>query len=275
MNCAFCGEDFVSPKKAGCPVRHCSDKCRHESRLIASRKYTKKNRVKEYKESRVCTICGASFIAEGKGYHRRYCSHKCANREEHNKRNKLRLDNTPTSTCPQCGKAFKKHRKKGTYCSQECYLESLKAKEQMSVCRICGKEFSQKGNKLKYCSSICSIRAQAEVYKRNTLTRRALRVINGTVEKINPKDIFERDGYRCQICGKATPMSRRGTCYPNAPELDHRVPISKGGGHLYSNVQCSCRSCNGKKSNHSEAGQLSLLTIETTTYRGRIRSLGI
>jgi 5-methylcytosine-specific restriction endonuclease McrA len=71
--------------------------------------------------------------------------------------------------------------------------------------------------------------------------------------------VFERDGWKCQICGKQTPRARRGYRYSNAPELDHRIPISKGGPHTYGNTQCACRACNLEKSNRSNVGQLPLL----------------
>lgn len=266
IECVVCKKIFSVPVKDGRIPEHCSDVCRHESCLISKRKYAKKKRLKEYKteirrEVRSCPICGTSFTAEGKGYHRRYCSDKCASRQEHNLRNEKRIDNTPTSICPQCGKVFKKHRKKGTYCSQKCYTESLKAKEQTSTCQICGQEFNQRGHKLKYCSPLCSAQAQAEVYKRNTLTRRALRKTNGNVETINPKEIFDRDGWRCRLCGKkvAKRLYRtKGTKrYANAPSIDHIIPLSRGGQHTKVNVQCACYLCNCKKGAR-ELGQLRL-----------------
>lgn len=251
INCAICKKQFAAPKKTGAPPTLCSDECRREARLITLRKFAEKNRLKG--ELRSCPICGASFIAEGKGYYRRYCSRKCSRRAEHNKRNEQRASNTPTGICPQCGEEFKRHRKKGTYCSQACYLESLKAKEQTSVCPVCGQEFVQKGCKLKYCSPLCANKAQAEVYRRNSITRRALRKTNGRIEKIIPKEIFERDGWKCQLCGKKVSKrlyKTKGTKrYPNAPSIDHIIPISKGGEHISSNVQCACYLCNCKKSN--------------------------
>lgn len=59
--------------------------------------------------------------------------------------------------------------------------------------------------------------------------------------------VFERDGWRCRICGTKTPQRLRGTFKDNAPELDHVVPLSIGGGHTWSNVQCACRKCNIEK----------------------------
>jgi 5-methylcytosine-specific restriction endonuclease McrA len=80
-------------------------------------------------------------------------------------------------------------------------------------------------------------------------------------EYIDHVAIFERDGWRCQICGKPTPARWRGTHRSNAPELDHRVPITKRGAHAYGNVQCACRACNGWKSNRLCVGQLPLFDV--------------
>ena len=60
--------------------------------------------------------------------------------------------------------------------------------------------------------------------------------------------VFERDGWRCQICGCDTPRELRGDRRaPNAPQLDHIIPMSKGGGHTWDNVQCACARCNNQK----------------------------
>ena len=75
-------------------------------------------------------------------------------------------------------------------------------------------------------------------------------------EPVDKRIVFERDGWRCQICGKPTPRNKMGRMVSNAPELDHRIPVSKGGPHTYANTQCSCRQCNGAKGNSRETGQL-------------------
>ena len=69
-------------------------------------------------------------------------------------------------------------------------------------------------------------------------------------EKIDRTSVFERDGWKCQICGIETPKNLLGAYNKNAPELDHIIPLSRGGKHIPSNIQCACRSCNFKKSNH-------------------------
>jgi 5-methylcytosine-specific restriction endonuclease McrA len=65
---------------------------------------------------------------------------------------------------------------------------------------------------------------------------------------VDPFTVFDRDGWRCRACGTVTPKELRGTIEPNAPELDHVVPLAMGGGHTYKNTQLLCRSCNRLKS---------------------------
>jgi hypothetical protein len=249
-NCSVCKKQFTQPNKVGSPSKHCSDECKRQSRLNSLRKYADKTKVEEAKQ---CNICGISFTAKGRGSRGQlYCSSVCARRAENDQRNLQRMNNKQISTCPQCGKMFRNIGGR-TYCSHECYLESKRPLEQTSACLICGQEFNQRGHKLKYCSSLCSTKAQAEVYRRNSTTRRALRVANGNVEMINPKEIFDRDGWRCQLCGKKVDKrlyKTKGTArHSNAPSLDHIIPISKGGEHNKANVQCACYLCNCKKGN--------------------------
>ncbi|MCC7107614.1 MAG: HNH endonuclease [Chloroflexi bacterium] len=60
--------------------------------------------------------------------------------------------------------------------------------------------------------------------------------------------VLRRDEWRCRACGCETPQALRGTCDPSAPEVDHIVPVAKGGAHTMDNLQCLCRTCNALKS---------------------------
>lgn len=51
--------------------------------------------------------------------------------------------------------------------------------------------------------------------------------------------IIERDGGVCHICGKKPPR--------HLIELDHLVPLSKGGNHTPENLAVSCATCNRKR----------------------------
>lgn len=55
------------------------------------------------------------------------------------------------------------------------------------------------------------------------------------------KIVLNQDG-KCAMCGKKF-------CKSRPPEKDHIIPVSKGGGLTYENVQALCRSCNSSKCN--------------------------
>jgi 5-methylcytosine-specific restriction endonuclease McrA len=59
------------------------------------------------------------------------------------------------------------------------------------------------------------------------------------VEKIDRLAIYERDGGICYLCDEAVSVSRF--------ELDHVVPLSRGGEHSARNLKVACKSCNSGK----------------------------
>lgn len=54
--------------------------------------------------------------------------------------------------------------------------------------------------------------------------------------------VMTRDNYTCQICGKYMPDGV-------GLQIDHIVPVSKGGKSVMSNLQVLCSKCNGQKKN--------------------------
>jgi len=55
-------------------------------------------------------------------------------------------------------------------------------------------------------------------------------------------EIFHRDNFACQYCGKTKDDGAK-------LELDHKVPVSEGGTDDYQNLTTSCHDCNQGKSN--------------------------
>ena len=55
--------------------------------------------------------------------------------------------------------------------------------------------------------------------------------------------VMKRDNYRCQLCGA---LASEGATL----EIDHIVPISKGGNNDEENLQVLCRDCNSGKSDN-------------------------
>lgn len=59
--------------------------------------------------------------------------------------------------------------------------------------------------------------------------------------KFTRKNIFARDGNQCQYCGRRHSVRDLN--------LDHVVPISRGGRTTWDNVVCCCVPCNARKGN--------------------------
>ncbi len=92
----------------------------------------------------------------------------------------------------------------------------------------------------------CSSRCRKNVRLADKWHRRRARKQGSQIEHFNAKDIFNRDGWTCQGCHLPVRQDRRAGL-PDSPELDHIVPLSRGGGHIRTNVQLLCRKCNGTK----------------------------
>lgn len=60
-----------------------------------------------------------------------------------------------------------------------------------------------------------------------------------TSVKFNRKNIFARDGNRCQYCGKRFSTTELS--------LDHIIPRSQGGKSTWTNIVCACTNCNKRK----------------------------
>lgn len=71
--------------------------------------------------------------------------------------------------------------------------------------------------------------------------RRYVRVPYERRVPVNRRTVFQRDGHRCQYCGR------------QAENLDHVVPRSQGGEHAWHNVVAACRRCNTKKGGRTPA----------------------
>jgi 5-methylcytosine-specific restriction endonuclease McrA len=63
--------------------------------------------------------------------------------------------------------------------------------------------------------------------------------------KFNRRNIFLRDGHRCQYCGNRYNTTRLS--------LDHVMPKSRGGPDTWENVVCACLHCNVTKGGRTPA----------------------
>jgi len=89
----------------------------------------------------------------------------------------------------------------------------------------------------------------------NYQKRRALKALTPAAD-IAPRDIYERDGWRCGLCGESIdPLA----AWPDqlSASLDHIIPLSKGGHHIPGNVQAAHLSCNVRKGDRVESEAIS------------------
>jgi len=90
--------------------------------------------------------------------------------------------------------------------------------------------------------------------QKHSSNRRAV-LLAAWVEDVDPKVVFQRDGYICQWCGiECSPTAKRPD--RDLPSLDHIIPLSwgvfRGGFHSYANTQLLCHSCNCKKKDREQ-----------------------
>jgi 5-methylcytosine-specific restriction endonuclease McrA len=67
--------------------------------------------------------------------------------------------------------------------------------------------------------------------------RRFVRIPYRPRAPLTRRAVFARDDWTCQYCGS------------QAENLDHVIPRSRGGEHVWENVVAACRRCNAKKEN--------------------------
>jgi 5-methylcytosine-specific restriction endonuclease McrA len=83
------------------------------------------------------------------------------------------------------------------------------------------------------------------------------------VVKLNRRNLFARDGNRCQYCGRHFPT--------NELSLDHVLPRSQGGDNTWENIVCACVRCNVKKGGRTpEQAGMKLITKPARPKRSPI-----
>lgn len=260
--CQRCGEPFA-PRAAGRPQIFCSKTCRDRTHRA--------NHIKKYAPIRAsaCAECGARIVHADRGRPRRFCSDECktrtGNRALRRRRLPIRDPDPAPRACAHCGTAFIPRRKDqiyckapGSWCVQAAYQarrkagEPLRQVEQTKRCQECGNEFTAHKSNARWCSSQCRRRFTGREESRRRGPVRPDHV------PYTDREIFDRDGWRCHLCGKkidpaASRRSREGAT------IDHLVPLAAGGADVPANVAAAHNWCNKDKGIRAMNEQLRLV----------------
>lgn len=277
--CPQCHGPLPSPNH-----KYCSGLCRNRANNIA--RYGERPTL-------ICGHCGKEFWRpRNEKDARLYCSRECnfaakakVRLERAAAEEALKVGKTcklPWGQCPECGRWWINRAKTQT-CSDECYRRlasrnwtdhwsKLKVvastRQAAGICEECGKSFAftRLQKDLRYCSKRCTKKAErdrhpereAKARRRQQQGRRA-RLRGVIVEQFHDREIFERDGWRCGICGKKVDRRLKHPHILSAT-LDHIIPLGPPDGHhIRANVQCAHLLCNSLKGNRAVGQQLRLI----------------
>ena len=120
------------------------------------------------------------------------------------------------------------------------------------VCSQCSSTFKAWGSLAQLCEPCRSHNTKAQ--RKWMKIKRKHRMTGGST-KISPARLYERDDRMCALCHRVTDHPRvwqqwkaNKRWMPNAPTVDHIIPLAKGGTHTWDNVQLAHWSCNSDKS---------------------------
>ena len=116
------------------------------------------------------------------------------------------------------------------YTQRNYVRSSYQAEQVIDTCEFNYEELENRFKELEEINFECTLKEYNSKEQRKLMTSK-LR-----------KEIMIRDNYTCQICGKYMPDEV-------GLQIDHIIPINKGGKSVKSNLQVLCSKCNGSKSN--------------------------
>lgn len=225
----------------------------------------------------ICTFCKKTYHAKRRERNK-YCSRECffkehtLNAEVNTQLRRLvnELSKIKDVICPECRQVFRTNRR-SMHCSEDCRRESGRRrsrqakedgfKQELRKCRNCSKAFLTEYNRFSqfFCTEQCR-KERVKEHRRVSKYNRRKRVRKVYVDQVVPRKIFERDGFKCKLCGGTLQMDKQ-VPHPKAPTIDHIIPLSKGGYHGQGNVQAAHFICNSRKGDGhfvKESGQLLL-----------------
>lgn len=263
--CPYCGDLMEHPRRVQCGKPECKRLWTNERSLAYQRDH--KDRTGQYyshsfRYDRICASCGQTWAARKSDA--QYCSISCANSGRAYER-----------TCEHCGTTWTAKVTTARWCSDGCRAGVAIPGTAVAIrqpkpwwarqawisprpprhwyagyCRRCSTSFISDQPANSYCSKRC--------LKADTKDRARARKRNAYVEHVYRQRVFERDRWTCQLC-KLKVNRRAVVPHPQAPVIDHVIPLADGGTHEPANVQCAHFICNSAKGARGGGEQLALI----------------
>jgi hypothetical protein len=216
-----------------------------------------------YLYTHTCVVCDKIWQSNSSRV-RWYCSAGCANSVRSYKR-----------TCEACSMTWQAKSSAARWCSIACrqgakspsadvvlwrplpwwtrrvwFLPVPPRRWYAGQCRRCSTWFVIDQPANVYCSQRCG--------KADSKDRRRARKKHAYVERVYRRRVFERDRWTCQLCRRRVKQDAV-VPHPQAPVLDHVIPLADGGTHEPANVQCAHFICNSVKGARGGGEQLALI----------------
>jgi hypothetical protein len=259
--CLYCPQPLPPHKRVLCGSAEC---LRARNREYARREYARRRAFLDQLPLAApgqCPVCSGPVLRRSTvGRAPVYCSAECLGRKgrDHARiaararaRRAAERATRPTRRCLQCDGEFRPTNVNCVRCSARCtndYRNALARartaaarRVESRACAGCEKTFTPLPNnagKQRYCGIRCQLNAHKLRYR--------ARLAEATIEEFRLVDVFERDGWTCQICMEPIDPALKA---PNqwARSIDHRVPLSRGGPHSFDNCQAAHLWCNSVK----------------------------
>lgn len=279
-SCKRCSNTFSRKERGGSRAAFCSDIClkahQRERRAeihgfrpfkrscnecglpIRGGQYCEQHRSARTKQ---CVECDQQFVGSSKI---KYCSDECRWLKRKVKRKVEQVDIAPAvaldwTQCPVCDTWVAKRGRK--YCSGQCRNRAGNAKSQgvdiKRKCNTCG--VNLRTLKRRLCDDCRNESLREQRRKLRHLRKHISRAQHFGVrwERFDPREIFERDRWRCGICHEKVDKRLSGD-HPRGATLDHIIPLSWRiweHGHTRANSRCAHRDCNTNRGNRIADGE--------------------
>ena len=193
-----------------------------------------------------CLWCQSEFVPKHNGH--KFCSAECRYKSRYREMHGRDATQLQTNlSCLVCGSVFDQVHVFHRFCSERCRDKARGKFKTRGIfrsinCQRCGKLFDDHNGRAKYCSRTCRCAGTHSDYR-----SRAKRWNVEYDSSVTIANVIERFGRGCAECGELIIGEHSSKANQDAPSIDHIVPMSAGGAHVWSNVELVHLRCNLKR----------------------------